>query len=161
MKGDQKIVEYLNKSLKRELTAINQFFLHSRMLHDWGVSKLGTKEYNESIEEMNHADRLIQRVLFLEGVPNLQDLDKLMIGENVKEILELDLKLEYSALPELREAIPYAEKIGDFPSRDLFQQILRDEEEHIDYLETQLDLLERVGVERYTQLNAASADQAE
>jgi len=161
MKGDPKIIEYLNKSLKRELTAINQFFLHSRMLHDWGVTKLGTKEYNESIEEMNHADRLIQRILFLEGVPNLQDLDKLMIGENVKEILELDLKLEHSALPELREAIPYAEKVGDFPSRDLFQQILRDEEEHIDYLETQLDLLERVGLERYTQLNAVSADQAE
>ena len=161
MKGDQKIVEYLNQSLKRELTAINQFFLHSRMLHDWGVTKLGTKEYNESIEEMNHADRLIQRILFLEGVPNLQDMDKLLIGENVKEILELDLKLEHSALPELREAIPYAEKIGDFPSRDLFQQILRDEEEHIDYLETQLDLLNRIGLEQYTKLNAESADKAE
>jgi len=161
MKGDQKIVAYLNQSLKRELTAINQFFLHSRMLHDWGVTKLGTKEYNESIEEMNHADRLIQRILFLEGVPNLQDMDKLLIGENVKEILELDLKLEHSALPELREAIPYAEKIGDFPSRDLFQQILRDEEEHIDYLETQLDLLNRIGLEQYTKLNAESADKAE
>lgn len=161
MKGDKTVVKYLNQVLKNELTAINQYFLHARMLEDWGVTKLGKKEYQESIEEMHHADKLIQRILFLEGLPNLQDLNKLMIGQNVKEILECDLKIEYNACPELREAIKHAESVGDYPSRDLFRQILTDEEGHVDYLETQLELLQNIGVERYTQLNAESADAAE
>ncbi len=161
MKGDAKVITYLNKALINELTAINQYFLHSRMLNDWGVTKLGAKEYEESIEEMQHADKLINRILFLEGLPNLQELNKLLIGETVKEVLECDLKLEYNACPELREAIKYCAEVGDYPSRDLFRDILRDEEEHIDYLESQLDLLSRIGEERYTQLNAGSADATE
>jgi bacterioferritin len=158
MKGDNKVIQHLNAVLKNELTAINQYFLHSRMLHDWGVTKLGDKEYQESIEEMNHADKLIQRVLFLEGLPNLQDLGKLLIGQDVQEILECDLRLEYDACPELRTAIAHCEQVQDFPSRDLFEEILRDEEEHIDYLETQLDLVKRIGIERYTLLNSGSAE---
>ena len=161
MKGDKKVIQYLNKVLTNELTAINQYFLHARMLEDWGITKLGKKEYQESIEEMQHADKLIQRILFLEGLPNLQDLNKLHIGQDVKEVLECDLKIEYGACPELREAIAYADSVGDYPSRDLFREILADEEEHIDYLETQLDLLERIGAERYAQLNADSANGAE
>mgnify|MGYP000302969962 FL=1 len=161
MKGDKQVVKYLNQVLKNELTAINQYFLHARMLEDWGITKLGRKEYQESIEEMHHADKLIQRILFLEGLPNLQELNKLHIGQDVKEVLECDLKIEYGACPELREAITYAESVGDFPSRDLFREILADEEEHIDYLETQLDLLGRIGAERYAQLNADSAKDAE
>ena len=160
MKGDKKVVKYLNQVLKNELTAINQYFLHARMLDDWGVTKLGKKEYQESIEEMNHADKLIQRILFLEGLPNLQELNKLQIGQDVKEVLECDLKIEYGACPELREAIAHADSVGDYPSRDLFREILADEEEHIDYLETQLDLLNRIGAERYAQLNAESAKDA-
>ena len=161
MKGDKKVIEHLNDALKKELTAINQYFLHARMLDDWGVTKLGAKEYQESIEEMNHADKLIQRILFLEGLPNLQDLGKLQIGESVKEVLECDLRIEYEACPGLREAIKYAESVGDYPSRDLFQEILREEEEHIDYLETQLGLMERIGEERYALLNSDSAKHAE
>jgi bacterioferritin len=161
MKGDKKVIEYLNDALKKELTAINQYFLHARMLDDWGVTKLGAKEYQESIEEMNHADKLIQRILFLEGLPNLQDLGKLQIGETVKEVLECDLRIEYEACPGLREAIKYSESVGDYPSRDLFQEILREEEEHIDYLETQLGLMERIGEERYALLNSDSAKDAE
>ncbi len=154
MKGDKKVIEYLNKALKNELTAINQYFLHSRMLHDWGVSKLGDKEYKESIEEMEHADWLIQRVLFLGGLPNLQDLGKLHIGESVQEILECDLKLENAAIPLLREAVAYSESVQDYVSRDLFGKILHNEEEHVDYIETQFDLIERIGIERYTMLQS-------
>ena len=154
MKGDKKVIEYLNKALKNELTAINQYFLHSRMLHDWGVSKLGDKEYKEAIEEMEHADWLIQRVLFLGGLPNLQDLGKLHIGENVQEILECDLKLENAAIPLLREAMAYSESVQDYVSRDLFGKILHNEEEHVDYIETQFELIERIGIERYTMLQS-------
>ncbi|MAB10990.1 bacterioferritin [Hyphomonas sp.] len=154
MKGDKKVIEYLNKALKNELTAINQYFLHARMLQDWGVSKLGEKEYKESIEEMEHADWLIQRVLFLGGLPNLQDLGKLHIGESVQEILECDLKLENMAIPLLREAMAYCESVQDYVSRDLFGKILHNEEEHVDYIETQFDLIERIGIERYTMLQS-------
>ncbi len=154
MKGDKKVIEYLNKALKNELTAINQYFLHARMLQDWGVSKLGEKEYKESIEEMEHADWLIERVLFLGGLPNLQDLGKLQIGESVQEILECDLKLENLAIPLLREAMAYCESVQDYVSRDLFGKILHNEEEHVDYIETQFDLIERIGIERYTMLQS-------
>ncbi|KCZ85450.1 bacterioferritin [Hyphomonas adhaerens MHS-3] len=154
MKGDKKVIDYLNKALKNELTAINQYFLHARMLQDWGVSKLGEKEYKESIEEMEHADWLVQRVLFLGGLPNLQDLGKLHIGESVQEILECDLKLENAAIPLLREAMAYSESVQDYVSRDLFGKILHNEEEHVDYIETQFDLIERIGIERYTMLQS-------
>ena len=152
MKGDAKVIEFLNQALKNELTAINQYFLHSRMLKDWGVSKLGEYEYKESIEEMNHADWLIERILFLGGLPNLQDLGKLRIGENVKEILECDMKLEEDAIPLLRDAMEHCEKVRDYVSRDLFGKILHNEEEHVDYIETQFDLIERMGIENYIQL---------
>ncbi|MEX0730531.1 MAG: bacterioferritin [Aquisalimonadaceae bacterium] len=151
MKGDPKIIEFLNKVLYNELTAINQYFLHARMLKNWGLIKLGEKEYEESIGEMKHADNLIERILFLEGLPNLQDLGKLMIGEDVREVLECDLKLEHKAIPELRDAVQYAESVRDYVSRDLFEDILTEEEEHVDYLETQLELLGRVGLENYQQ----------
>ncbi|MEZ5999262.1 bacterioferritin [Hyphomonas sp.] len=154
MKGDKKVIEYLNKALKNELTAINQYFLHARILQDWGVSKLGEKEYKESIEEMEHADWLVQRVLFLGGLPNLQDLGKLQIGESVQEILECDLKLENMAIPLLREAMAYCESVQDYVSRDLFGKILHNEEEHVDYIETQFELIERIGIERYTMLQS-------
>lgn len=161
MKGDAKVIDYLNKALKNELTAINQYFLHSRMLNDWGVSELGKKEYEESIEEMNHADWLIERILFLEGLPNLQDLGKLMIGEDVKEILECDLKMEEEAIPLLRDAMEHAESVRDYVSRDLFGKILLNEEEHVDWLETQLGMITRIGIENFIKLqsrpNASSA----
>ncbi len=149
MQGDARAIEYLNRVLGNELIAINQYFLHSRMLADWGLKSLAEKEYEESIDEMKHADELTQRILFLEGLPNLQDLGKLKIGEDPREILECDLKLELEAVQDLKEAIPYLESIGDFPSRDLLSAILRSEEEHIDWLETQLDLVQRVGLETY------------
>ncbi len=154
MKGDAKVIEFLNACLKNELTAINQYFLHSRMLKDWGVSKLGEYEYKESIEEMHHADWLIERILFLGGLPNLQDLGKLRIGESVKEILECDLKLEEDAIPLLRDAMEHAEKVRDYVSRDLFGKILTNEEEHVDYIETQFELIDRIGIESYTHLQS-------
>ncbi len=151
MKGDASIIVHLNKVLKNELTAINQYFLHSRMLKDWGVKALADHEYEESVDEMKHADALIERMLFLEGLPNLQDLGKLFIGESVKEILECDLRLEMVAIPDLRAGVADAEKIGDYVSRDLFSSILDSEEEHVDWIETQLGLIEKIGEERYIQ----------
>ena len=154
MKGDAKVIEFLNAALKNELTAINQYFLHSRMLKDWGVSKLGEYEYKESIEEMNHADWLIERILFLGGLPNLQDLGKLRIGETVEEILGCDLKLEEDAIPLLRDAMEHCEKVRDYVSRDLFGKILHNEEEHVDYIETQFDLIKQIGIQSYIQLQS-------
>lgn len=161
MKGDKKVIDFLNQALKNELTAINQYFLHSRMLRDWGVSKLAKKEYEESIEEMHHADWLVERVLFLGGLPNLQDLGKLHIGESVQEILECDLKLENIAIPLLRDAIEYCEQVRDYGSRDLFFKILHNEEEHVDYLETQFALIERIGIERYTLLQSEANEKGD
>lgn len=151
MKGDPIVIAHLNKVIKNELTAINQYFMHSRLLRHWGLERLGKYEYKESIDEMKHADALMERVLFLDGLPNLQDIGKLMIGESVKEVLECDLALEMKAHPDLKAAIADCERIGDYGSRDLFQRILESEEEHIDFLETQLELIDKVGLQNYCQ----------
>ncbi len=159
MKGDQKVIDYLNKALKLELTTVNQYFLHARMLKDWGFERLAKIEYDESIDEMKHADKLIERILFLEGLPNVQDLDKVYIGENVKEILECDLKAEQRAHPIYVEAIAYFESVKDYVSRELLVEILESEEEHIDHLETQLGLIGKVGDKNYMQSQMKKCDE--
>jgi bacterioferritin len=151
MKGNDKVISMLNEILTAELTAINQYFLHARMLQDWGLEKLGKLEYDASIDEMKHADEIIKRILFLEGLPNLQKLEKINIGQDIEEIIKADLGVEYAAVPRLQEAIRLCEKEGDFASRDLCLDILKSEEEHIDWLETQQGLIEKVGVQRYMQ----------
>ncbi|TMH30030.1 MAG: bacterioferritin [Betaproteobacteria bacterium] len=151
MKGDPQVIAHLNAQLKNELTATNQYFLHYRMLAHWGFGKLAKKEYEESIGEMKHADSLMQRVLVLEGLPNLQDLGKLLIGENVPEILDCDLQLERGAQSTIKDGIAHCESVRDYVSRDLLQDILDDTEEHIDFLETQLDVLAKVGLQNYLQ----------
>ena len=156
MQGDATVLTHLNAVLKNEMTAINQYFLHARMLEHWGVVKLGAYEYGELIDEMKHADLLIKRILFLGGVPRLE-LDKLLIGNTVQELLESDLRLEQLAMPYLRDAIPYCEEVRDFVTRDLFSQILEGEEEHVDFIETQLELIEKVGVQNYIQLQSQPA----
>ena len=159
MKGDQKVIDYLNEVLKNELTAINQYFLHYRMLEHWGVKKLAKFEYGESIDEMKHADKIAERIFFLDGLPNFQLLGRLKIGETVEEILQADLDLENEAIPVLRDAIAYCETVRDFVSRDLFLQILDSEEDHVDQLETQFELIERMGIQNYIQLQSKPAEE--
>ncbi|MFP7723098.1 bacterioferritin [Lysobacter sp. A3-1-A15] len=149
MKGDAKVIEFLNKALYNELTAINQYFLHAKMLKNWGLKDLADHEYHESIDEMKHADQLSERILFLDGLPNFQALGKLRIGENPREVLDADLALELEALPVLRDAIKHCESVSDFVSRKLFADILESEEEHVDWIETQLALIERIGEQNY------------
>lgn len=158
MKGDKKVIEYLNKGLRSELTAINQYWLHYRMLDNWGLKEMAKTWKKESIEEMVHADRFVDRILFLEGFPNLQTLDALRIGENVKEVIECDLKAEVEARALYQEAAKYCREAGDYPSEDLFKALMKDEEGHIDFLETQLDLIERIGIELYTQKHVGGLD---
>ncbi len=151
MKGNEKVIEHLNIILGNELVAINQYFLHSRMYKDWGLKKLADHEYHESIDEMKHADQLVERILFLEGLPNLQKLDTLYIGQNTQEMLECDLKIELKAIPDLRAAIDYCEEVKDYISREILENILESEEEHVDWIETQLSLIDKVGLENYLQ----------
>ncbi len=157
MKGDKKVIDYLNQVLKGELTAINQYFMHYRMLDNWGVSKLAKYEYHESIDEMKHADKLMERIFYLDGLPNLQTLNRLRIGENVPEILQADLDLEYEALALLREAIPYCESIRDFGTRELLTEILEAEEEHVDFIEKQQQMIKDQGLQNYIQLQSEAA----
>lgn len=161
MKGDDQVIDYLNKALRHELTAVNQYWLHYRMLDDWGFTKLAKKQREESIEEMEHADSLIERILFLEGLPNLQQLDALMIGQNIKEVLECDLKAEYSARTLYMEARDICRKKEDYGSMKLFEKLIEDEEGHIDWLETQLELIGNIGVENYGALQSDAADSSE
>jgi bacterioferritin len=149
MKGDKKVIEHLNTVLGNELVAINQYFLHAKMFEDWGLKELAEFTRHESIDEMKHADTIIDRILFLEGFPNLQDLGKLHIGEDTEEMLKCDLDLEMRAIPDLREAVAYCESVKDYVSRDIFQTILDDEEEHVDWLETQLGLIDKLGIQNY------------
>src|SRR5438105_3507135 len=158
MRGDPTVIQHLNAVLKNELTAINQYFLHARMLRHWGVSKLGDHEYHQSIDEMKDADKLIERILFLDGLPNLQDLDKLLIGENVREILDCDLKLENVAIARYREAIAHCESVRDFATRDMLSKMLEGEEDQVDFIETQIELINRIGIENYIQLQSAPAE---
>jgi bacterioferritin len=158
MKGDAKVIEYLNEALKNELTAINQYFLHAKMLKNWGITKLADFEYHESIDEMKHADKLAERILFLEGLPNFQLLGRLKIGETVEEILKADLALENEAVPQLKEAIAHCETVRDYVSRDLFAHILENEEEHVDTIEMQFEMIERMGIQNYIQLQSAPAE---
>jgi bacterioferritin len=157
VKGNAKVVQFLNTVLRNELTAINQYFLHAKQLDHWGVAKLGKYERDESITEMKHADRVIERILFLEGLPNLQDLDRLLIGENVKEVLECDLKLELKALGDLRAAIAHCESVKDYVTRDLLAEIMHEEEKSVDFIEVQFDLIKQIGIENYIQLQSSSA----
>jgi bacterioferritin len=157
MKADLKVIEYLNTQLTNELTAINQYFLHARTLRHWGVTLLGKHEYSESIEEMKHADWLIERILFLGGLPNVQRYDQILVGQNVEEILRCDLKIEEKAIGDLRDGIAHCEQVRDYVSRDLLMRILANEEEHLDFLDRQFDLIKLIGIERYIQLNSASA----
>lgn len=159
MKGDLKVIEYLNEVLKNELTAINQYFLHYRMLDHWGVERLAKFEYGESIDEMKHADKVAERILFLDGLPNFQLLGRLKIGETVEEVLKSDLALEYEALPALKEGIVHCESVRDFVTRDLFREILASEEEHIDTLETQFEMISRMGIQNYIQLQSKPAEE--
>ena len=161
MKGDAKVIEYLNKALTNELTAINQYWLHYRVLDDWGVHKLAEYERHESIDEMKHADLLAARILFLNGLPNFQALHKLKVGETVEEILKADLAMEEEAIPLLRDAIEYCESVRDYVSRQLFADILSSEEEHVDFLETQFDMIERMGLHNYVQLQSHPAGEGE
>ncbi|RDV01548.1 bacterioferritin [Sphingorhabdus pulchriflava] len=158
MKGDSKVIEFLNEALKNELTAINQYWLHYRMLDNLGVSKLAEYERHESIDEMKHADKLAERIFFLEGLPNFQMLGRLRVGESVEEILKADLDLEYDALPLLKDAIAHCESVRDYVSRDLFAEILESEEEHVDFLETQFDLIKQMGIQNYIQMQTEAAE---
>jgi bacterioferritin len=159
VQGDKKVLEFLNQALKNELTSINQYFLHSRMLENWGMKRLGKLEYAESIDEMKHADRLVKRILFLDGLPNLQDLGKLFIGEDVKEILQCDLRREMEAHPMYQTAIAYCEGIRDYVTRDLLVQIQKSEEEHIDFIEEQLGLIDKMGLTNYVQSAAGELEE--
>ena len=161
MKGDDKVIEYLNKALTNELTAINQYWLHYRVLADWGVTKLAEYERHESIDEMKHADWLAERILFLEALPNFQAIHKLKVGETVEEILKADLAVEMEAIPLLKDAIAHCEEVRDFTTREIFERILESEEEHVDFLETQFDMIARMGLENYVQLNSKPAGEGE
>jgi bacterioferritin len=160
MKGDAKVIEYLNVALKNELTAINQYFLHYRLLDHWGIKKLAKFEYGESIDEMKHADKLAERILFLDGLPNFQALGRLKIGENIEEVLKADLALENEAIPVLREAIAHCESVRDYISRELFESILANEEEHVDTLERQFDMIKNMGLQNYVQLQSEPAEES-